>query len=53
MILFNGSNFIFYLMVKHLSKKFKEKEFNILDENTKKYISFSVELKKTEDKQTY
>ena len=43
-ILHNGSIYSLYLMVNHLSEK---KKINCLGQNTVKFFSFSVELKKT------
>ena len=44
-VIYNGSNYDYHLIIKELSKEFKAK-VNCLGENTEKYITFSVPLKK-------
>ena len=44
-VIYNGSNYDYHLIVKELSKEF-EANVNCLGENTEKYITFSVPLKK-------
>ena len=41
----NGSNYDYHLIIKELAEEFKG-EFECLGENTEKYISFSVPIKK-------
>ena len=41
----NGSTYDYYFIIKGLAKQFEE-EFECLDENTEKYITFSVPIKK-------
>ena len=43
--LHNGSNYDYHLIFKELAEKF-EAQLNCLGENTEKYITFSVPLKK-------
>ena len=45
MVLHNGSNYDYHLIIKELAEKFKG-NIDCLDENTEKYITFSVPLKK-------
>ena len=44
-VLHNGSNYDYHLIIKELAEKF-ECQFSCLGENTEKYIAFSVPLKK-------
>ena len=44
----NGSKYDYHFKIKELAKEFKS-EFECLGENTKKYISFSVPIKKEHD----
>ena len=44
-VLHNGSNYDYHLIFKELAEKF-EAQLNCLGENTEKYITFSVPLKK-------
>ena len=44
----NGSTYDYYFVIKQLAKEFKG-EFECLGENTEKYITFSVLLKKEND----
>ena len=41
----NGSTYYYHFLIKELAEEF-EGEFECLDENTEKYITFSVPLKK-------
>ena len=41
----NGSKYDYYFIIKELAEKFQG-EFECLDENTEKYITFSVPIKK-------
>ena len=41
----NGSKYDYHFIIKELAEKFK-REFDCLGENTEKYISFSVQIKK-------
>ena len=45
MVLHNGSNYNYHLIIKEIAEKFKG-NIDFLDENTEKYITFSVPLKK-------
>ena len=45
MVLHNGSNYDYHLIIKELAKKFKG-NIDCLGENTEKYITLSVLLKK-------
>ena len=42
----NGSNYDYHFIIKEFAKEFKAQDFNCLGENTEKYITFSVPLKK-------
>lgn len=44
-VLHNGSNYNYNLIIKEIAEKF-EGNIDFLDENTEKYIAFSVPLKK-------
>ena len=44
----NGSKYDYHFIIKELAEKFK-REFECLGENTEKYISFSVPIKKEHD----
>ena len=44
----NGSKYDYHFIIKELAEEFKG-EFESLEENTKKYISFSVQIKKEHD----
>ena len=44
----NGSKYDYHFIIKELAEKF-EGEFECLGENTEKYISFSVPIKKEHD----
>ena len=44
----NGSKYDYHFIIKELAKEFK-REFECLGENTEKYISFSVPIKKEHD----
>ena len=46
----NGSNYDYHLIIKELTEEFRGKDFECLGENTGKYISFSVPIKKEWDK---
>ena len=43
LIIHNGSNYDFHLLIKDLAKEFKS-DINCIGENTEKYISFSVPI---------
>ena len=45
----NGSKYDYHFIIKELAEEFKG-EFECLGENTEKYISFSVPIKKEHDK---
>ena len=42
----NGSTYDWHLIIKELAKKFDYGEFKCFGENTEKYISFSIPIKK-------
>ena len=42
----NGSSYDFHLIIKELAEEFKGGDFECLTENSEKYISFSVPIKK-------
>ena len=42
----NGSEYDFHLIIKELAEEFKGENFECLAENSEKYISFSVIIKK-------
>ena len=46
----NGSKYDYHFIIKELAKEFKG-EFECLGENTEKYISFSVPIKKEHDEE--
>ena len=45
----NGSKYDYHLIIKESTEEFKGEEFECLGENTEKYISFSVPIKKEHD----
>ena len=45
----NGSKYDYHFIIKELPKDFSGEEFESLGENTEKYISFSVPIKKEHD----
>ena len=45
----NGSNYDYHLIIKELTKEFRGEALDRLGENTEKYISFSVPIKKERD----
>ena len=47
-VFYNGSTYDYHFIIKQLAKEFKG-EFECLGENTEKYITFSVPLKKEND----
>ena len=44
--LHNGSEYDYHLIIKELAEEFKSRDFEYLAENSEKYISFSVIIKK-------
>ena len=42
----NGTNYDYHFIIKELAKKFNTQDFNRLDENMEKYITFKVPIKK-------
>ena len=48
----NGSTYDYHIVIKKLVEEFKG-EFECLGENTEKYIAFSVQLKKENDKKNH
>ena len=42
----NGSNYDYHFIIKEIEKEFKGQDFNCSGENTEKYTTFSVPLKK-------
>ena len=48
-IIHNGSKYDYHLIIKELAEEFRGEEFECLGENTEKYISFSVPIKKEQD----
>ena len=42
----DGSKYDYHLIIKQLVEEFRGEEFECLDENTEKYISFSAPIKK-------
>ena len=42
----NGSTYDYHFIIKRLAKEFKGQQFECLGENTEKYITFSVPIKK-------
>ena len=48
MKIYNGSKYYYHFIIKELAEEFKG-EFECLGENTEKYISFSVPIKKEHD----
>ena len=47
-MLHNGSTYVYHFIIKELAKEFKGK-FECLDENTEKYITFSLPIEKEGD----
>ena len=47
-VLHNGSTYDYHFIIKQLAKEF-DGQFECLEENTKKYITFSVPVKKERD----
>ena len=47
-VIYNGSNYDYHFIIKELAEEFKGK-FECLGENTEKYITFSVPIKKEND----
>ena len=45
----NGSKYDYHFIIKELAEEFRGEEFECLGENTEKYISFSVPIKKEHD----
>ena len=45
----NGSKYDYHFTIKDLAEEFRGEEFECLGENTEKYISFSVPIKKEHD----
>ena len=45
----NGSKYDYHFIIKELAEEFSSEEFECLGENTEKYISFSVPIKKEHD----
>ena len=45
----NGSKYDYHLIIKELAEEFRGEYFECLGENTEKYISFSVPIKKERD----
>ena len=45
----NGSKYDYHFIIKELAEEFRGEEFEFLGENTEKYISFSVPIKKEHD----
>ena len=45
----NGSKYNYHFIIKELAEEFRGEEFECLGENTEKYISFSVPIKKEHD----
>ena len=45
----NGSKYDYHFIIKELAEKFRGEEFECFGENTEKYISFSVPIKKEHD----
>ena len=45
----NGSKYDYHLIIKELAEEFRGEDFECLGENTEKYISFSVPIKKERD----
>ena len=45
----NGSKYDYHSIIKELAEEFRGEEFECLGENTEKYISFSVPIKKEHD----
>ena len=45
----NGSKYDYHFIIKELAEGFRGEEFECLGENTEKYISFSVPIKKEQD----
>ena len=45
----NGSKYDYHFIIKELAEEFRGEEFECLGENTEKYISFSVPIKKKHD----
>ena len=45
----NGSKYYYHCIIKELAEEFRDEEFECLGENTEKYISFSVPIKKEHD----
>ena len=48
----NGSNYDYHHIIKELAEEFKEGDFECLAENSDKYISFSIPIKKIQVKDT-
>ena len=48
----NGSGYDYHHIIKELAEEFKGKDFECLAENTEKYISFSVPIKKERNDDT-
>ena len=47
-VFYNGSKYDYHFIIKQLAGEFKE-EFECLEENTEKYIIFSVSIKKLQN----
>ena len=47
-VIHSGSNYDYHFIIKELAEEFKDK-FECLGENTEKYITFSVPIKKEND----
>ena len=48
----NGSSYGYHLAIKELAEEFKGEDVDCLAENTEKYISFSVSIKKIKNEDT-
>ena len=48
----NGSSYDFHLIIQKLAEEFKDENIDCLAENTEKYISFPVSIKKTKNEDT-
>ena len=50
--IYDGSKYDYHLIIKELAEKFRGEDFECLGENTEKYISFSVPIKKERDNES-